>query len=317
MTAPNEISPPEKPISPPRPKNYKYGFLLFLFTFLIIVLAGLSFIQYSLLKANTHALTSLKKKTQDLTNTLLSQQEQIKTLDHHIKATSQQPAQALDHLSLLQARFYLQLASINAHWSQNWEGTRLLLFEASQAIKNNTSNPIYSLREAITKDINQIEAYQGPDKVGLMSQLDLVQASIDKLPTNIATAPSSNTDTSPSTSIWEKSVSQLKKLVIVKSRINTDNIITAQQRLTLREVLHLHCSAAQVGLLQYNWALYHYSLSYINKVITHYYDPQAPAVLNLKNQIETLLKPWPNPPSLSIAENIKQVNLLLTPGEEE
>lgn len=160
---------------------------------------------------------------------------------------------------LLKARYYLELAQINAHWSNEMDSTITLLEQADRLLKQLNSPKILGIRQAIAKDIAQTQALPSVDVAGLLSQLDAAQSSINDLsiplPISENVASAENT-TPPANNLptWrarlQNSMNILEKLVVIR-RHNQEikPLISPAFEALLKEKLRLNLQEAQWAIL--------------------------------------------------------------------
>ncbi|HHF7372744.1 uroporphyrinogen-III C-methyltransferase [Legionella bozemanae] len=173
-------------------------------------------------------------------------------------AMNQQFYQNQDWL-LLKARYYLELAQINAHWSNGADSTIALLRQADQLLKQLNGPKILDIRQAVAKDIAQTQALPSVDIAGLLSQLDAAQSSINNLgvplpvsekvtSTENTTSPANNSPT------WrtrlQNSMNVLEKLVVIRRhKQEIKPLISPAFEAILKEKLRLNLQEAQWAIL--------------------------------------------------------------------
>ncbi|AWN72633.1 uroporphyrinogen-III C-methyltransferase [Legionella anisa] len=160
---------------------------------------------------------------------------------------------------LLKARYYLELAQINAHWSNGVDSTIALLKQADQLLKQLNDPKILDIRQAIAKDIAQTQALPSVDIAGLLSQLDAAQSSINDLsiplPVNEHLTSTENTTTPANNSpTWrdrlQNSMNVLEKLVVIRRHDQEIKpLISPAFEAILKEKLRLNLQEAQWAIL--------------------------------------------------------------------
>ena len=208
---------------------------------------------------------------------------------------------------LLKIRYQLDLAKINAHWSNNWETTLALLQQADALLANIADPRLFKIRQAIAQDIIQIQSMPTVDVPGLLSQLDAALTMIANLPlkptltpVDKATVKKTNNGT---ISAWrqrlKESVSLLEELVVV--RHHDEDILplpTPAYESMLRESVRLYLQEAQWAVLQNNEPVYQFSLTQAIKKINQSFAPDATETIALLKQLRAfqqiqLIKPQP------------------------
>lgn len=197
------------------------------------------------------------------TNNAEELQKQLQTKFENLSkqlqnAMNQQFYQNQDWL-LLKARYYLELAQINAHWSNGADSTIALLRQADQLLKQLNGPKILDIRQAVAKDIAQTQALPSVDIAGLLSQLDAAQSSINDLgvplpvsekvtSTENTTSPANNSPT------WrtrlQNSMNVLEKLVVIRRHEREIKpLISPAFEAILKEKLRLNLQEAQWAIL--------------------------------------------------------------------
>ncbi|KTD71417.1 uroporphyrinogen-III C-methyltransferase [Legionella tucsonensis] len=218
---------------------------------------------------STH-LQQLEQKqdqAQELINAKTNNAEEIqKQLQTKFESLSKQLQNAMNQKFyqnqdwlLLKARYYLELAQINAHWSNEMDSTITLLEQADKLLKQLNSPKILGIRQAIAKDIAQTQALPSVDVAGLLSQLDAAQSSINDLsiPLPISKNVTSAENTTPPANnlpTWrarlQNSMNVLEKLVVIR-RHNQEikPLISPAFEALLKEKLRLNLQEAQWAIL--------------------------------------------------------------------
>ena len=167
---------------------------------------------------------------------------------------------------LLKARYYLELAQINAHWSDNFNAAISLLQQADKLIEQMSTSITADIRQAIAKEIAQLQAINPVYIAGLLSRLDAAQVMVDKLTTPFSKAekqlaPVSTVSASSWKSQVEESFTSLKKLrVIRRNEEQISPLISPLYESALRQSLRLYLQEAQWAVLNRNPTVYQWAL---------------------------------------------------------
>ena len=247
-------------------------------------------------------------------------QEKLGTLDKNVQAALQQQMyQAKDWL-LLKARYYLEMAQINANWSDNVQTTSALLQQADELMANFHDKPSLMVRQSIAKEIATLNNSPKLDLAGLLIKLDKAQAQVAQLPLNPTLTPvdhEPSTPNSPKTAAdWrdrlKDSVGLLEKVVVV--RHHDEDILplpSPAYESMLREGIRLNLQGAQWAALQNNEAIYQFSLAQALKNIKRSFEPQAPITLDLVKQLQALQQITIVLKKPSIEESLPLLNQLI------
>lgn len=336
----NELnSPPTEEVSPiqedkktnPRPRNLNK--LTFLLALIALIITGYSYYNNfntnSQLAQENKGLNAQFQQLKDAQNNLqgeLGKQHSLyeqnqRELNNKIDAFSQQASTAApmnnpsqDWL-LLKARYYLELAQINAHWVNNSDdqSSLALLQEADITLGQINKPELFKIRQIIAQEMLTLKSLKPIDKSGLLSQLDAIQSEIDNLHIQESTS-SSNTNPIDSTqtitplvstsSSWKtKLVASMNKLgALVVIRRNDEEIkplLSPEFESLLKENLRLNIQEAQWAILNQNQVAYQLAIKQAINTLQRGLNKQ---LLNSNTLIEQL-------------NNLKQINLITEPIE--
>lgn len=190
---------------------------------------------------------------------LQQQQMQIQLLEENLKKiVISNPLEKQDW-QLLQVQYYLELAQINLHWSNDSRIALALLQAADNHLKSMNDQRIFSLRQVIAQEIIQLKLIPLLDRAGILSRLDAAQTVVDQLPLHF-TYTKEQTPPGSWKNKWQENIHLLERLITIKH--NNEALKTSiQQRLYSRENLHMHILAAQWALIQNDNTLYQEALS--------------------------------------------------------
>jgi uroporphyrin-3 C-methyltransferase len=218
----------------------------------------------------------------------------LNALDRSLQSAVQQRLYQTKDWLLLKARYCLELAQINAHWSDNTDTTVALLQQADALLADVRDQRSFLVRQAISKEITELQSMPKIDTAGLLSQLDAAQgviANLELKPTIIAAEKDPTPkETSPA---WrerlKESVGLLEKLVVV--RRHDEDILplpSPAYESMLREGIRLNLQEAQWAALQNNEAIYQFSLTQALKNINRAFDPNTAVTDTLIKQLQNL-----------------------------
>lgn len=298
-----------------QPKHARYVHL----ALLILGLTSLISAQYAL-----YSNFQLQSKSEQEQQTLLTEIDNLKQL--HYEATNKIEAAVKSHTQsqnivdeklalvekamqermyqtndwiLLKARYLMELAEINAHWSNDLSGTADLIKQADTLLAPIHDQRLFNVRQIMAKEIAQINAIPKVDITGLLSQLDAAQDNVFSLPvktSNVNIVPETSSSTpSPTSAVWRNRIKQtlhsLEKLVVIR---RNDEIIpplpAPGQDMLLRENLRLILQTTQWAILHQNQALYDSSLTQAIKSIHRSFDLNAASTQSLISHIQNLQK---------------------------
>lgn len=233
-------------------------------------------------------------KTNTIEKTRLALEAKFDALNKQLQNAMNQRLYQTQNWQLLKARYYLELAQINAHWSKSFGATIAMLQQADQLLQQVNDPKIFDIRQAIVKDIAQLQALPKIDIAGLLSQLDAAQNSLNNL-TILGESKAeiiSPEATQGNLSVWrlrlQDSMNLLSKLVVI--RRNDEDIkplLSPAFEAILKENIHLNLQEAQWAVLNRNPQVYQLVLTQALTTLKKNFNVGAP---NTGALIKTLTK---------------------------
>lgn len=227
-------------------------------------------------------------------------EQRLQVLEQRLTSELEQRNQQNNDWLLLKARYYLELAQINALWGNNLAMTSDLLTQADTVLENHHNPNLVAVRQAIAEEKNQISAIPVFDTVGVLTQLDAAEKIINELQVNttgVRPAPVSTVmqplTEQQSTSTWRerlnKSLSLLGQLVVVRHHDEEiQPLMTPAYEALVREQLRLTLQQVQWAVMQHDEALYQLNLKQALKKITQSFDANDAKTQTLLNQLKAL-----------------------------
>lgn len=224
-------------------------------------------------------------------------QQQVSDLNQSLhKALRQRHYQRQDWL-LQKAKYYLELAQINAHWSDNQETTIALLQAADTVLQDVSDQQLFKIRQTIATEITAIKAIPKLDLAGLLSQLDAAQQMVSTLPLKQGINNLSEENVAPadedSSSAWKSKLREnmklLEKLIVVRKHDDdVEPILSPLHQEALRESIRMNLQEAQWALLEHNSAVYTQSLKQAIEGINRIFDVSASPTQALLSDLQKL-----------------------------
>ena len=224
-------------------------------------------------------------------------QERLNVLDKQVHTRLQQQRYQADDWALLKARYFLEMAQINAYWTDNAESTTALLSQADTLLENAHEQRLIDVRRVIAEEKAQVAAVEKSDVVGVLSQLDAAQKLTNDLRVHqvltLMEAQQTPSPASKTSSRWrdrfKTSLTALEKLVVVR-RVEEDvqPLMTPAFVALLRESIQLMLQEAQLAVMQGNEALYQLVLKQAINKVTQSFDQQDATTKALLKQLKTL-----------------------------
>jgi uroporphyrin-3 C-methyltransferase len=243
---------------------------------------------------------SVQKKLQDATDSLKNtlEKSQLRSQDW----------------SLFRARYYLELAYINAFWGQDNQTTSALLTQADQILKEINEQALFPIREALAKEILEVNSTPQLDKAGLLNKLNALQSQISQLeiknPSFSQAGDSHFARLRPTwkEAFWEN-INQLKKLIIV--RRNNQSIalpIGPEEEALMRGSLQFSLQQAQWAILQADQPVFNIALEQAQKIVGSTFDQTLAGNKKFMQSLEDLKSTKLAPKAIDLSESVNLLN---------
>ncbi|KTD59939.1 uroporphyrinogen-III C-methyltransferase [Legionella shakespearei] len=237
-------------------------------------------------------------KAQSLQHMQSTLESKVDGLNKELQTAMQQRLYQNQDWLLLKARYYLELAQINEHWSDNFNAAIALLQEADKLLQQINTPKIFTVRQAIAKEMAQLKSVPKVDIAGLLSQLDAAQVSVSNLTIQSTIAESgasaeTETPKAATPQAWrarfQDSLNLLEKLVVIR---RTDEeikpLMSPLFESILRESIRLNLQEAQWAILNNNDAVYQMALKQAIVNLKRTFDEQERNTAELIKQLNTL-----------------------------
>ncbi len=93
----------------------------------------------------------------DISQTQTNLQNKIQQMNKDLQAALREHFDQKQDWLLLKARYYLELAQINAHWSDDQQVTIALLQQADALLRTIPDQQLFTVRQAIAQEITQLQ----------------------------------------------------------------------------------------------------------------------------------------------------------------
>ena len=223
---------------------------------------------------------NLNAMTQRLQSQQKTLQSQLHALSKQVETHSNVDTTLNQPWVLKKARYYLELAQINQHWSTDNATTVALLEEANALLQPIPDERLISIRQTLAKETESLKSITPVNVAEVMSQLSAAQTAVLSLPLT-PTAPTAK-QTLSTASTWREnlqtSLNILEKLVVVRHHDpKEETTFSPLYQSLLREQLSMNLQNAQWAVLQNNETIYQQSLQQILKNLQPYILQKANA----------------------------------------
>ncbi len=194
---------------------------------------------------------------------------------------------------LQKARFILELAQINAHWSKDYSASIALLEEADALLRPLNLSKILEIRQAIAKEITELKSKPGIDVTGLLSRLDAAQTSVANLAMQYRLDKQEPKAQAPQTKDWQvhlkNNLSALEKLVVIRrDDEEVKRFMSPLYKSIIKETILLNLQEAQWAVINHETTVYQLALKQAIQHIQKTADEQDPQTLALIKQLSEL-----------------------------
>jgi uroporphyrin-3 C-methyltransferase len=268
--------------------------------------------------------TQIMKLCHDATKTMSENDDtlkaQLSNLDKQLQTSLKQQGHQTDASLFLKVRYYLELAQINAQWSDTPEITQALLQQADMLLVTSHDPRVVDIRKAIAEEMLQLKAIPTLDITGILSQLD---ASVDEINTLVLKSPLSAmpkekmpTASTPNASEWrehlQQSINVLKTLIVIRRQDeNVQPLPSPDDEAILRNRIKIYLQDAQWAVIKHNNTLYQWALSQTIKHIKESFSMNDPKTKVLVTQLETLQKTPLTPEKMNLTRSLPLLNQLI------
>ncbi|HFT6011939.1 TPA: uroporphyrinogen-III C-methyltransferase [Legionella pneumophila] len=222
----------------------------------------------------------------------------IDSLNKELQTAMKQKLYQNNDWLLLKARYYLELAQINVHWSDNFNTSVALLQQADALLKGMNIPKIFTIRQTIAKEIVQLKSISVVDITGILSQLDAAQAAINNLSIQSVVDQQevlnhiTKSEESGKTG-WrnrlQDSVNFLEKLVVIRRHNeNIQPLISPLYESAIKENIRLNLQEAQWAILNNNPAVYQFALNQAIANLKRVFNESSQNTDALIKQLSTL-----------------------------
>lgn len=248
--------------------------------------------------------------------------QRLTTINKTLESALQERWYQANDWILLKARYYLELASINAHWSNDLPTTSSLLKEADTLLATIQGERLSNVRQALAKEQTELLQITPIDITGILSQLDAIQHVINTLTpqkplTAIAANSTPSTDNSTPHSWREHLKASLKKLdtlIIIRHQDDTlTPLLTPAYAAMLGENIRLSLQEAQWAVLQQNQGVYQLSLTQAIENINRVFDKSQTAAIT--TQLTTLQNIQLTQPKPVLGQSLQLLNDLIATAQ--
>lgn len=264
------------------PKAFPISALL-LFIVLVLGIVGLwvetQRAHHEIMEAQKHliALTSAQKVLETNLNNQISQ---TSDLNRQVSGITTRLSSDQRTYKIAEIAYLVKIANLRLTTQHDVTSALILLKQANQEVNALNDPDTENFREALVKNITDLQAITPVDMEGLSDKLTQLQKDIPTL--SILVAPKPNTSILENTPhqaqkkwwdrAWDNIRASLKQLVVITHQSeDIPAMMTPDQQIYLQENLQLQIMQAQWSALNHNNALYQSSLKQAKDWVNKYY----------------------------------------------
>lgn len=248
-------------------------------------------------------------------------QTRVDELNKQLQTALQKKLYQKQDWLLQKAKHYLELAQINIHWTNDPNASIAMLQEADTILRELPDQRLFPVRQSIAAEITQLQAVSSADLAGILSQLDTLKASVDKLPVKTsAMSPVSPDNSSPNTdaqSAWKSklqdSINALEQLVVIKHHDGEaiEPILSPLYINLLRESVRINLQAAQWAAIHYDSTVFQQALAQAIEDVNRGFDKNNAETQSLINGLQALQKQQFDINKPDITHSLTRLNQLI------
>lgn len=268
----------------------------------------------SLNQKKTGTENPLEHRVKQLNENQTKLKEHLQTIDNSLESALKQPSYDNQDWVLLKVRYYLELAQINANWGQEQKSTLMLLEQANNLLKTFPNQALVSVRQAITQEMNEIQAIPHNENTEILKQLESMQASLSELPLRRNTSSEINPDntneeSSPALeSAFRNNIKQLSKLVVVRRSNNIVQTLIPMYQTLLIESVRMELQEAQWAVIQNNFIIYPIAIEQAIQLIKKAFDTDNEGTQNFIKKLESFRTRLPVKNQIELKKSLELLN---------
>lgn len=252
------------------------------------------------LEAQKKQLETFKEKQATVTTLQQNQQAQnqrLHYLNDAVEKLEDNQSGHSDAWRLTKSQYLIELAQLNLHWTQSVGPAIALLENADAILKDGPQAKLFEIRKQLHHDIVQLQLIPKVDKVAILSKLTALNQSMaqlnlkDKYQAHF-TKPNTSHISEAKTwqSAWQRTLSELKKIVIIhKNNKPLEPPLNFERINQIEQAIALSLQQAQWAVIQNETKLYQLSLDQARLYLNQYYLP-TDKLKSIEQQLKSLAR---------------------------
>ncbi|MDF1758606.1 MAG: uroporphyrinogen-III C-methyltransferase [Legionellaceae bacterium] len=224
---------------------------------------------------------------------------------------------------MLKARYYMELAVINAKWTDDLGTSDGLLEEASFILKSVPGEEISTIRQEIAKEQLAIKQVDKVDLIKILSTLSAIEKSISSMTPKSLALENKNAEekiiTTPQT--WQEhlkdAIQRLNGLVIIKHNKNLSTILTPSYLALISENIRLNLQQAQWAAIERNQSIFNLTIEQTIDGINRAFDSNCTKTKAIIDKLQQLSKLNITESKPEIGEALQLLNKIINKNNNE
>lgn len=250
-----------------------------------------------------HLKTSISKVGESQQTRLSQTENRVQSLQASLNEVILPEGNQKQKYLLTKARFYLELAGIQAYWTLDSQSTLALLHAADLVLAKSDDPAVMPVRQAISDEIQAIKSAAKPDLVGLLNQLNAIKTAVLTLPfkplfSQKTVKPEKSAN--PLGDHFKESLQMLGKLVLIRKQdaVQVEKMSSPLYKSLVKENIMMQMEVAKWAVLEGLTEVYQQALDASIKNIQTLFDPRATQSLisDLQQLKSTPIKAEKTPP---------------------
>ena len=245
-----------------------------------------------------HAFIETQKQLLDLSTNQKTVENQTNQMQTQVSNLANRITNNQRTFTASEITYLVKMANLRLSTQHDLTSALILLKQANQEVNALNAPEMENFREALVKNISDLQAIAPVDIKSLSDQLTQLQTDVPKL--SILVAPKPNTSILENTPhqaqkkwwdrAWDNIRASLKQLVVITHQSeDIPAMMTPEQQIYLQENLQLLIMQAQWAALNHNNDLYQSSLNQAKDWVNKYYVQNSANTQAFLKSLDTLL----------------------------
>ncbi|OGV28088.1 MAG: hypothetical protein A3E88_05370 [Legionellales bacterium RIFCSPHIGHO2_12_FULL_35_11] len=250
-------------------------------------------------------------------------QQKLKNIKQTLNSAIQEKWYQTNDWVMLKAKYYLELAAINAKWTDDYLTSSQLLEEADIMLKNIPGDKIVDIRQKIAAELLAINKINKVDHVKILSTISAIQKDLPSISTQTFKAVKQENAIQTKSKDWQEhfqnNLKKLSKIVIIKNNSDKLNslLLTPQYLQTLTENIRLNLQQAQLAVIEQDQEVYELAIQQALDNIKRGYISETTETKSVIEKLTELLSYSIKNPKPEIGVSLTMLNSIINNKSKE